>query len=421
MKKTIFFSVALGLGYLNHVNAQTWNVPSNGASVGTGTYIGNTGTGTNPLRIASSAGGAISLFTGPVGTASNERMRILSNGNVGIGLTNPTNKLEVNGTFRSGGIGTFASDLNVLGNANVTGLLKLQQTTGTPGTGIVMGSESAVLQMTTYGQGYFSGGGSGYGVNNIIMGDYNPTTTSTDSRLILGYDRYPNNQATVAYMRNGNNQGIYISQNGFIGFNQRISYDGTPTPTSITGPDFSMAGRFKFNGTVGSTSMIVGADYATYLGQTEPTLPAGYKLSVNGKSEFKDQVDFLANTKVNGFVQIGTAISATNPTPAGYKLYVEQGILTEKVKVALKSTSDWADYVFEPNYKLRPLQDVEAYISANKHLPDVPSAQEMVNGGLDVAKSDALLLQKIEELTLYMIEQNKKIEALQTELTELKK
>jgi len=116
----------------------------------------------------------------------------------------------------------------------------------------------------------------------------------------------------------------------------------------------------------------------------------------------------------DGRVKIGTT-----PMPGGYKLFVEEGILTEKVKVAIKSTTDWSDYVFATDYDLMPLSEVEAFTKENNHLPNVPSAKEMVENGLDVASMDAKLLEKIEELTLYLIEQKKEIEKLKTEVNAL--
>jgi hypothetical protein len=77
--------------------------------------------------------------------------------------------------------------------------------------------------------------------------------------------------------------------------------------------------------------------------------------------------------------------------------------------------------VFADAYQLRSLGEVEAFINKNKHLPDVPSAIEVVEKGVDLGKMDALLLQKIEELTLYMIELKKSNEQLRKELNELKK
>lgn len=121
----------------------------------------------------------------------------------------------------------------------------------------------------------------------------------------------------------------------------------------------------------------------------------------------------------NGKVRIGNGVNDIK-TPDGYKLFVEEGILTEKVKIAIKTTTDWADYVFEPEYKLMPLDEVEKFTKENNHLPDVPSAKTMVIEGLDVAKMDAKLLQKIEELTLYAIEQNNEAKELKTKLAEQK-
>ncbi len=110
--------------------------------------------------------------------------------------------------------------------------------------------------------------------------------------------------------------------------------------------------------------------------------------------------------KIDGKLKIG---NVTTPSLNSYSLYVEKGILAESFKCALKSTSDWSDYVFDECYELKPLDEVKDYIRENKRLPDVPSAEEMVKNGLDVAKTDALLLRKIEELTLYVIELETKL------------
>jgi hypothetical protein len=99
-------------------------------------------------------------------------------------------------------------------------------------------------------------------------------------------------------------------------------------------------------------------------------------------------------------------------TPTGYGLYVQGGVLTEKVRCAVVNGTNWADYVFNKDYKLLSLGEVETYINKNKHLPDVPSAEEVVKDGIDMATMDAKLLQKIEELTLYMIEMKKENEKL---------
>jgi hypothetical protein len=111
----------------------------------------------------------------------------------------------------------------------------------------------------------------------------------------------------------------------------------------------------------------------------------------------------LMHVNANGVVGIGTTI--TNET--GYKLFVETGIRTRKVKV---DGNTWADYVFHANYRLRPLSEVEQYIKTNGHLPEVPSEEEVKKEGIDLADNQATLLKKIEELTLYVIEQHKRQE-----------
>ena len=117
-----------------------------------------------------------------------------------------------------------------------------------------------------------------------------------------------------------------------------------------------------------------------------------------------------AQLTVNGNMLVGDPASVT--LPGTYKLYVQTGILTERLKVAVNGSGSWADYVFEPTYKLQSLYNVENYILANKHLPNIPSADEMVENGLDVATMDALLLSKIEELTLYIIQLQKEVDQL---------
>ncbi|WP_293872973.1 hypothetical protein [Flavobacterium sp.] len=126
-----------------------------------------------------------------------------------------------------------------------------------------------------------------------------------------------------------------------------------------------------------------------------------------------------SNSTSNGKIYIGA--DATFPNTTGnYKLFVEGGILTEKVKVALRSTANWADYVFEKNYGLMPLKNVEEYITNNKHLPGIDSATELAKNGLDLAEMQAKHMAKIEELTLYIIQQNKAIEQNNKDIQDLK-
>lgn len=85
------------------------------------------------------------------------------------------------------------------------------------------------------------------------------------------------------------------------------------------------------------------------------------------------------------------------------------------------TVTGWADYVFAEGYKLSALNEVEAYIKANKHLPGVPSESAVKKDGLALSEMGALQMQKIEELTLYMIELKKENENLNKRLAALEK
>jgi hypothetical protein len=110
-------------------------------------------------------------------------------------------------------------------------------------------------------------------------------------------------------------------------------------------------------------------------------------------------------------ITVGTGV--TIPSGSPYKMAISGGIITEKVRVATNGTTFWADFVFDKKYKLRPLSEVEKFIKTNQHLPEIPSTSDVTKNGIDLAETQALLLQKVEELTLYVIHQNKKIERLE--------
>lgn len=125
-----------------------------------------------------------------------------------------------------------------------------------------------------------------------------------------------------------------------------------------------------------------------------------------------------------GKVGIGTEenpipITASGVDVSNYKLFVKGGILTEEVRVSLANT--WADYVFEEDYVLKPLNEVEQFINDNGHLPNVPSAEQVKEEGIELGEMAKIQQEKIEELTLYIIEQNKINEKQSREIEELKK
>lgn len=197
---------------------------------------------------------------------------------------------------------------------------------------------------------------------------------------------------------------------------QNISYFGYSKLGQRTGI-YIQDIRYSTPNVARSTKLLsVSGTGTTYNGYIEFNPPATTSTTKSAISFGHNNIE-LMRINQDGKVRIG---SNDRTTPTGYKLFVEEGILTEKVKVAVAGQVDWADYVFAPDYKLMPLEEVEKFTKENNHLPNVPSASEMVTNGLDVAKMDAKLLEKIEELTLYLIEQNKQIEVLKAEISSLK-
>jgi hypothetical protein len=127
---------------------------------------------------------------------------------------------------------------------------------------------------------------------------------------------------------------------------------------------------------------------------------AGIKLFTGGEPRFA--------IRSNGNVGIGT----TNPQN---KLDVNGVIRAKEIKVE----TGWADFVFHEGYKLPSLNEVKQHINKNKHLPGIPTEKEVKENGVNVGEMQSKLLQKIEELTLYVIQQNEKIQVLENKLNEL--
>jgi hypothetical protein len=106
----------------------------------------------------------------------------------------------------------------------------------------------------------------------------------------------------------------------------------------------------------------------------------------------------------NGNVGINTY----NINDANNRLFVEGGIRARKVTV---DQAQWPDYVFRKDYSLLPLDSVASYIQANDHLPGIPSADSVAKNGIELGSNQAALLKKVEELTLYVIELNRTVQA----------
>jgi len=289
---------------------------------------------------------------------------------VGIGLSSPAYKLDVNGDIHTSSNARIDLDAIIGNDANITNDANINHDA-------YVGNDANIDNDLTVSHNA--------GVNNnlTVRGNiFMPHTTDNTMRNI--------------------NAG---STTGVIGLHSYSSNtDGTAiemfAASHSTKPGII---EFTSNGAAGST---IGFNFLTY----------GTDASVESCESSPCTVSRLRIYK-NGKVAIGSEdMPLTTPGDHDYKLYVEKGILTERVKVALTSTGEWSDFVFANDYKLKPLTEVKSYIDHNKHLPDVPSAEEVVKNGVDLAKMDAKLLQKIEELTLYVIEQQKEIESLKKEL-----
>jgi hypothetical protein len=104
------------------------------------------------------------------------------------------------------------------------------------------------------------------------------------------------------------------------------------------------------------------------------------------------------------------AIGSVQSTADGYKLAVTGKIICEELKVEL--IADWPDYVFSDHYALSPLHELKSFIEVNNHLPNIPSATEVQKEGFEVGEMNRKLLEKVEELTLYVISLQEQIDEL---------
>lgn len=230
-----------------------------------------------------------------------------------------------------------------------------------------------------------------------------------------------NNVAVGVDALRANTTGVYNMAIGFASLYSNSTGSnnmgiGTESLRFSTGSQNTAVGTWAGRGTAayaGSNNVFIG--YSSGSSET-----GSDKLYISNSATPTPLVygDFATKYLAVGEVAAADRAAATS---GGYRLLVKGGMITEKIKVAVAGSADWADYVFEPSYKLLSLDKVESFIKENKHLPNVPSAEEMSKNGLDVMQTSAKLMEKIEELTLYMIEMNKEIKALKEENAKLKK
>lgn len=353
-----------------------------------------------------------------------------SAGNVGIGTNAPQSKLQIQG---SGGIGV---DLKVNGRIQ----------TGDANTSGGMWVDAAnTMMMGQYGAdriGLFSNGAWRMIVNpdgNVGIGTASPNAplqfanTFAKRKVVLyeegnndhqyyglgvetGTTRFQIGNATAAFRffradnATGSTEVFTVQGDGKVGVGTaapayplhvsgKIGSGGLMLESNTPGINTNQAAQYLhiYNHLTGANGLkaggvLVADDYAY-------AAPAKNDLIVKGK------------------VAIGTPL-ASNPN--NYTLAVNGQVGAKDVRVE-SSSATWPDYVFDAAYALPSLQEVETFLKVHKHLKEIPSAREIGENGHRLGEMDALLLKKIEELTLYLIEQNKKMEAQQQEINVLRK
>ncbi|MGN6646760.1 MAG: hypothetical protein ACTHJT_09525 [Cytophaga sp.] len=242
------------------------------------------------------------------------------------------------------------------------------------------------------------------GTTNVVLSD--PT-----KNVIVG--TIPTT-STNLYLNSANPSTVFTIDNNFSAV--------PPAPTThYVGINFNSAGTTKYK--IYTSSM--------------PVCPSGYfhvspisgtGMHMNGnRIDFTDDAGLCATnrTVVPGsrysFDSLASmnrlyvgGMSSTYPTlNPNYRLYVAGSMICEELVIKLKA--NWADYVFSPQYKLRPLSEVKTFITENKHLPDVPAACEVEESGVATGKMLTIQMRKIEELTLYLIQMEERIKELEAQ------
>lgn len=344
-----------------------------------------------------------------------------ASGDVGIGTTNPSAKLHIK-TNRDGLL-TFQTSDNTWLYTNWL------DNTGTRRLWMGLGSDLSSFNINVEN-----------GTNKILLngGNVGIGTTSPKEKLQIGnaFTFHDGGHDVIGfnYAASG---GLDLDNSKYsaeIRFDPVNGYLGLGTSSSVTNNPTSSLFINK-NGYVGIGTSSPN-EKLTVKGHVNIGGDGNYRLRtrhIDGKSHVSTDVsDLFLNYGIDKNVYVGSFYSGSpdsdlfvsgnigiGTTTPDSKLTVKGNIHTNEVKVDLLGAIA-PDYVFYKDYDLKTLQEVENYISLKGHLPNIPSAKQMEAEGIKLKEMNLKLLEKIEELTLYTINQEKRIETIEKENTELK-
>lgn len=341
------------------------------------------------------------------GSLQAQDQNLLNNtGNVGIGTSLPTEKLQVKGNIkvdsallvsRSAEIGqdlTVTGNVLIMGDVQANNRLYLPHTDRgeTTGNQLMMIDEAGLVSRldipTVVGTVYQP-------LTCPSSGLVNPTWTNAPSKL---YVNCPDD-LKVGIGTSAPTHRFHVVGDGMFNGILKVS------------DNLAIGGEINGNGRllVRNTSHDIGL-YIQHQGNNK----LYNKLILLEYSHPSTEIIKVVNTTNNNVPFLLTAAGKMivhNGTKKTLQLNEDGVLYARKIKV---DTDNWADFVFEKDYQLMPLAEVKQFIQSNKHLPDIPSEKELKENGLDLAEMNRLLMQKVEELTLYMIQLQEKVDQLES-------
>ena len=247
------------------------------------------------------------------------------------------------------------------------------------------------------------------GSNNTFVGfESGKNNTDGSDNVFMGFNAGQS-------LRNGRgNSGIGVGAGPLEGDGDNNTYLGSNANSS--GKGLSNATAIGANARVlSSNSLILGNGVNVGIGNSSPQS----LLELTARAENQSGLRFT-NLTASSPAQKNVVRNFLTLTDKGDVVLANQ-LSASQLVVRVRTTSEWADYVFTKGYTLQPLSEVAAFIQKNGHLPGIPAAAEMADKGVDLTKLLTTLVQKNEELTLHLIEQQKQIRTLQQQVKSRKR